>query len=274
MPEHQLEEKTENRRTLLVTGFICLTCSLALSLITCALKPIQERSILIDKKKELLISARLLDDKGRYMQGKKKGQYATESEVLELIQARIRAMLIDKHNSLKTFQELGEQEQDYMVLGQKKGFHTLPRKLVYLLLSENSKTGQVEAFILPVQGKGLWGPIRGYLCLEADADTVRGATWHEHQETPGLGDFISDPKWQKQLIGKKIFPVQGDEEAPLGLYVVQGGVESKWNKSPKRFSAVDGRSGATLTGIGVTQAYQTTLAAYRMFLIKQRDQSK
>ncbi len=49
--------------------------------------------------------------------------------------------------------------------------------------------------------------------------------------------------------------------------MVRGKVSEVYGDSPKAKSAVDGMSGATLTGNGVTAAYKDVLEAYRAFLI-------
>ena len=55
---------------------------------------------------------------------------------------------------------------------------------------EGEKNGQ-KSYILPMRGKGLWGPIWGYLALEDDMSTVSGAVFDHKSETPGLGAEIS-----------------------------------------------------------------------------------
>ncbi|WP_108624049.1 NADH:ubiquinone reductase (Na(+)-transporting) subunit C [Candidatus Similichlamydia epinepheli] len=274
MDKESINNSLEIKKTFILTGIICVGSSLLLSFTALLLKPIQDRSIEFDKNKELLIAARIIDREGSLI-GDNSNKPTTEKEILNIIQSRILTRLVDEEGNLRTFQESGLQEKEYLELGERIGFHSLPKKLIYLLLPPPEKNSrQPEAFIIPVRGKGLWGPMEGYLCLEEDCNTVRGVTWHKHQETPGLGSFISDPKWQSRLIGKKIFLVKGGEHSPLGLYVVQGGVENQLSTSTKKYSSVDGVSGATLTGIGVTQAYQTTLEAYRTFLMKQKDASR
>ena len=44
-----------------------------------------------------------------------------------------------------------------------------------------------KVIILPVEGKGLWGPIYGYVSLKSDMNTIYGVTFDHKGETPGLG---------------------------------------------------------------------------------------
>ena len=59
-------------------------------------------------------------------------------------------------------------------------------------------------YVVPLRGKGLWGPVWGYLALESDGNTVVGATFGHKSETPGLGAEITTPIFTDQFPGKKI----------------------------------------------------------------------
>lgn len=111
-------------------------------------------------------------------------------------------------------------------------------------------------YVLPVKGAGLWGPISGFIAVDADKNTVFGAYFNHEGETAGLGAKIKDDvEWQKKFIGKKIF---NGEEIALG---VQKKVEN-----PE--SEVDAVTGATLTSNGVNDMLKKGLADYKEFLKK------
>ena len=38
-----------------------------------------------------------------------------------------------------------------------------------------------------MRGKGLWGPIWGFIALKDDMNTISGAVFDHKAETPGLG---------------------------------------------------------------------------------------
>ena len=84
-------------------------------------------------------------------------------------------------------------------------------------------------------GPGLWGPIKGFLALEPDMKTIRGLTFYEQEETPGLGGEIASSWFRKQFVGKSIV----DEKGNPGIIISSSG-EAAPNK-------VDGISGATMT---------------------------
>lgn len=119
------------------------------------------------------------------------------------------------------------------------------RALVYLVRQD----GEVSRIILPVSGYGLWSTMYGFLALKADGNTVADITFYAHGETPGLGDFIVKPAWRALWRDKRLF----DESGDLKIEVIKGRVLAH---DPLADYHVDGVSGATLTGNGVTKMMQ------------------
>ena len=124
--------------------------------------------------------------------------------------------------------------------------------VVYLLYEAD----RLQQIILPVYGYGLWSTMYGYVALESDANTIVGLRFYQHGETPGLGAEIDNPKWQDLWSGKKIYSDAGE---PL-IEVVKGPVLSASRSSAVH--QVDGISGATLTGRGVTNLLQYWFGAH------------
>ena len=79
---------------------------------------------------------------------------------------------------------------------------------IYIYENEGSKK-----YIIPLVGKGLWGPIWGYIALESDKNTVAGASFDHKGETPGLGAEINQGWFQEPFIGKKIFDESGNYQS-------------------------------------------------------------
>ena len=113
--------------------------------------------------------------------------------------------------------------------------------IVYLV----NKDGKLDQIVMPVRGTGLWSTMYGYLALNHDGTTVRGITFYEHGETPGLGGEIDNSQWQASWVGKHIF----DEAGELKLNVIKGMVDTA---KPNAEFEIDGISGATITANGVT----------------------
>jgi Na+-transporting NADH:ubiquinone oxidoreductase subunit C len=108
-------------------------------------------------------------------------------------------------------------------------------------------------FIIPVRGKGLWGPIWGYMALEQDMNTVHGISFGHKSETPGLGAEIETEKFRQQFTGKKIMDETGNF---VSVKVIKGGAEAG------NTHEVDAVSGATVTSNGVSEMLQRTLKSY------------
>lgn len=114
-------------------------------------------------------------------------------------------------------------------------------------------------YILPMYGAGLWGPIWGYISVDADGSTVYGAYFAHQGETPGLGAEIEKPKFTDQFAGKHLL-IDG-EFSPIA--VVKAGMNA-----PEGQDAVDGVSGGTITSKGVGAMIDNCLAPYDAFLKK------
>lgn len=287
---HPKTSGASGRQTLLFMIILSFSCALILSVLASALAKPKEIAKDLDRSKQLMIAAKILSHGGYFIladsQGKvgpakflqggileptDKKEIASRSQLLEIYAKRVVPLLVDNQGELKTFQEAGIKEEQYLADYKKSGYYRQPLKLIYKILS-NSSEG-VEGYVIPVNGFGLWDAIYGYLALKPDGDTVTGITWYDQKETPGLGANIAEEPWQSLFPGKKIFQESSNGKtdlkfAPLGIVVVKGKVSEVLGNSPKAKSAVDGMAGATLTGNGVTDAYRDVLAPYRPFLIK------
>ena len=110
-------------------------------------------------------------------------------------------------------------------------------------------------YILSVKGMGLWGPIWGYVAMNADKETVYGVFFNHEGETAGLGAEIKDSKaWQDKFKAKKAIV-----DGKVALGVVKGAAADD-------ASNVDCVTGATLTSNGVDEMLKKSLALYSDFL--------
>ncbi len=113
-------------------------------------------------------------------------------------------------------------------------------------------------YVLPLTGKGLWGPIWGYLAVDADGQTVFGAFFNHESETAGLGAEIKAEYFQQAFVGKKL----EDADGKAALTVVKNG------KVENPDTQCDGISGATLTGNGVAAMLSEGVKMYQPYLHK------
>ncbi len=122
---------------------------------------------------------------------------------------------------------------------------------VHLLLRD----GRPQLVVLPVYGRGFGSTLYGYVGLSGDARTVIGLAFYEHGETPGLGALIDDPAWRRLWAGKAVWDADGE----VGLGVARGPVVPG---TPEARHQVDGLTGATWTGQGVTNLLRYWLGGH------------
>lgn len=241
MPEPSQESaaKTDTvLRTLLVALFVSLVCSSFVASAAIVLQPLQIENAILDMRRNILQVAGLWDP---------------EADVDELF-ASIEPRVVDLETGAyvedidpETFDpeeaakdpELGVQVPPDLDVAKVR------RRSKYALVYLVRKDDELSKIILPISGYGLWSTLYGFLALEADANTVSDITFYAHGETPGLGDFIVRPAWRELWRGKRAY----DESGNLELQVVKGRVSAD---DPLADYHVDGVSGATLTGNGVS----------------------
>lgn len=267
-----------NVQTLLFIIILSFVCALILSVLASALAEPKEVAKDLDRSKQMMIAAKILNHEGHLLKVSPEGSLipetavATREQLLDVYKKRFRSILVDEKGEMIPFEQANIDFDTYVEDHRKLGFYKQPFKLLYEILPESGE-GEPEGYVIPVNGFGLWDAIYGYLALKTDGMSVIGISWYDQKETPGLGANIADAPWQSLFPGKRIFQespggTKDLKTAPLGIVVVKGKVQDVYGQSPKAKSAVDGMAGATLTGNGVTDAYREVLAAYRPFLMK------
>ena len=207
-----------------------------------------------DVKKRILESFQILPNE------------TTAEEVDNLFSARIKILLVDWKNNLLPVPD----NLDVTKLTPWKEDAKTAKFPIYALKSETSDT--IDAYSIPIWGRGLWGPIYGYLALDATIDKVLGVTFAAPKETPGLGAEIQNETFRKRWIGKKIF----DENLKLTpIQTVKGKATDKYGSDKAALAYhVDGISGATLTCNGVNDMLKDSLIYYENYLRKLKGEHK
>jgi len=221
-----------------------------LSLANQGLKPMQQRSIELDTKKKILGSVTDL--------GKKKGD-----EVLDIYKGTIESSVIDIEGNLILLNENGDsiKAEDVNVAKNFKKPVEERQYPIYVYHAPGNPEA-IEAYILPVFGKGLWGPIYGFVALDTDLNTIKGVSLDHDKETPGLGARITETALQERYIGKKIFDETG---SLVSVSMLKGE-----NNIPQALDKhhIDGISGATITANGVNYMLLDYLGNYQKFIEK------
>jgi Na+-transporting NADH:ubiquinone oxidoreductase subunit C len=113
---------------------------------------------------------------------------------------------------------------------------------------------KVIAYAVPLEGKGYWDTIRGFIGIASDRKTVTGISFYEQNETPGLGAEIVQPPFREQFVGKRI--AEGDR--PLGFLPVGSALGE---------SEVHAITGATQTSTRVERIINEDLAGWKSGLL-------
>jgi Na+-transporting NADH:ubiquinone oxidoreductase subunit C len=235
-------------KTLGVVVGLCLVCAVVVSMAAVQLRPLQQANKTQDVQRNILAAAGFADVK----------------DVSATFNANIEARVVD----MKTgeFVDTDPNSFDFeMTKFDAKRSVKLDKKDdkagVQRMTTESpvyfakNDSGKVETIILPVQGYGLWGIMYGFLALDTDTKTVKAINFYKHNETPGLGGEIQNPKWTATW-----------EDKQLPVDIVKGTAGNNVHK-------VDGLSGATLTSVGVDNTFKfwTSDKAFGPFLAKVRE---
>ncbi|MFO7851817.1 MAG: NADH:ubiquinone reductase (Na(+)-transporting) subunit C [Bacteroidota bacterium] len=210
--------------------------ALILSSTALLLQPLKEKNAEIEKKRNILASVGVeaTKDNAETMYDK----YITESFAINTDAERI--------EDVDPFNVDVRKEQKNPV-----GEQALP---VFIASMDDGS----KSYIIPLEGKGLWGPIYGYISLNEDLRTIDGVTFDHKSETPGLGAEINESWFEAQFENKKLFE-NGDF---VSITVQKGGAEED---DPH---AVDAISGGTITSKGLESMIFDCLVKYVEFLEK------
>jgi len=227
-------------KTILFALGLCFVCGTLLATAAKGLRGLQHKNIVTDQRKNILDSVGLIDNQKPY----------TTETINTMYTQNIEKVSVD--NSGRVIDKAMEDKLP--------GTKTLP---IYLYIKSD---GAIESYIIPIDTKGLWGKIHGYLALRNDGSTIRGFTVYKHSETPGLGGEIEKKWFQKNFIGKKIVNQKGSF---VSISIAKGKVQGNIPKD-RLSNYVDGISGATLTGKFLSEGLKETLKTYEPVSIKFR----
>jgi Na+-transporting NADH:ubiquinone oxidoreductase subunit C len=218
----------KNSYTFSFAAIMVIIVAALLSAAAIGLKPFQDRNIELEKKQNILNSVGIISDRDG-------------SE--ELYTTYIKSELVLNNKG----EEVEGSAFDIDLSKELK--KEADAQLLPLFISE---VDGATRYIIPLRGKGLWGPIWGFISLEDDLNSVFGAVFDHKGETPGLGAEINRPMFQDPFAGKTIF--EGEEFT--SIKVIKGGAEKG------DMHAVDGVSGGTITSDGVSDMLEERLSMY------------
>lgn len=259
-----MADRDSPRYTFLFATAVCVACAFVVSVAAVSLQPAQKANARLYMEKNVLLAAGLV----------KPGDKVGTAEVAGFFRKDVKARLVD----LASGELLPEGTRDARGYDQRAaradpsasraappntaGIGRLPNLAVaYFVMKE----GEVDQVVIAVEGLGMWGTVYGFMAIDRDGRTIRGLTYYDQKETPGLGGEISNPAWQALWVGRHAYDEQG-----LPKIAVIKGTAGEPGKDPLR---VDGLSGATITSNAITRLTQFWLsdAGYGRFLKKLKE---
>ncbi|MBP5457419.1 MAG: Na(+)-translocating NADH-quinone reductase subunit C [Paludibacteraceae bacterium] len=213
-----------NSYTVIYASVMVVIVAFLLAFVASSLKEQQDKNVELDKMKQILSALNIHDVEDPEATF---NAYVEEDQILNL---------------------------NCTVKSHKGGFKVSAKSADELPLYVCNVNGETK-YVIPVSGAGLWGPIWGYVGLNADKNTVYGVYFSHEGETPGLGAEIATEKFQSRFPGKHVL-----ENGDVSL-----GVEKNGKVSKPEYQ-VDGISGGTITSKGVDAMLKGCLSRYKGFL--------
>jgi Na+-transporting NADH:ubiquinone oxidoreductase subunit C len=214
-------------RSITFAVILCVVCSLLLTAASTGLRSLQERNTMVDRQKNILRAFGIVAE----------DQKLDAQRVEQLYQQSVNSLWV------KPDGRIVEPTQ-----------HNPGDLPLYVYTRDDA----IQAYAVPIDTRGLWGQIQGYLALENDGSTIRGFTVYQHAETPGLGGEIESRWFRANFAGKKITDRQGDF---VSIKIAKGKV-AEVVPEEKKPNYVDGISGATLTGKFLSAGMEDILKTY------------
>lgn len=221
------------------------------------LKPLQDKQVELDTKKKILGAVMDISN------------IKDPNEILKLYEARVTSTIVDING-----EPMEKDAKGNVLIAEKIDFQKNHNKYkkdvdsrpypVFMFMKEG--TNEVDAYIFPMFGAGLWDWISGFVAIDSDLNTVRGVAFDHKSETPGLGARITEEAVKARYVGKKIFDAQGNLQSVSMVKGEKG--------EPLDDHHIDGMSGATLTGKGVNAMLSDYLGYYTTYIKKQQAGSK
>lgn len=228
-----------NTYIFIFSAVMVVIVALLLSTAALQLKPFQDKNIEVEKKQNILGSIRIT---------------STPVDAVDLYAKYITSSFVINNKGEKL------EGEDAFTIDIKKELSkpAADRKLpVYVGTLDNGS----NAYVMPVRGKGLWGPIWGYISLKPDMNTIYGVVFDHQGETPGLGAEIATEFFQTPFIDKQLFK---DSTEFVSIKVLKGGAPEG------DMHSVDAISGGTITSKALEEMLDTCLVQYKTFYIQNR----
>jgi Na+-transporting NADH:ubiquinone oxidoreductase subunit C len=230
---------------LYATAMVVIVAAI-LSFVATILKPYQDMNIEIARKLDILMSV------------EKAGEAYQVSDRNTYVEQEFDNYIVDSYVVSHTGERRDDIDAFYVDVRDQLRRPLAERLLPVFVFRDDDGS---EKYIIPVHGRGLWGPIYGYVALEDDYNTIFGVIFDHDGETPGLGAEINTRAFENQFKGKQLFDDEGEF---VSIRVL------KPSTPPIPDHSVDGITGGTITSQGVEAMLREVLGSYREYFRNQK----
>ncbi len=229
-----------NLYTFIYSSVLVIVVAAALAFTAYKLQPIQEKNVRVEKMQNILssvgIESTVKDAEDKFK------KYITKEVAVDSKGQEVPGTVPFDINLKIEYKKAGSER-------------TLP---VFIATLDDGSVKQ----IFPLLGKGLWGPIWGYISFNEDLNTVFGAVFDHKTETPGLGAEIKTDWFEEPFKGKTIF----DESGSFVSITVHKGGKGAAAAAGDTKHGVDAISGGTITSKGLQKMLADCLISYEAYM--------
>lgn len=171
-------------KTLLVVIVLCLVCSVIVAGAAVGLKAKQQEQRLLDKQRNILAVAGLLQPRMPAEEVQREFTQRIEPRLLDLQSGEF---IQQDPATFDRVQALRDNQMSIALTPAQDMAGIRRRANVVEIYLVRSESGQVDKIVLPIYGSGLWSMMYAFVAIDTDGKTVRGITYYDQGETPGLG---------------------------------------------------------------------------------------
>ncbi len=227
-------------RAIVITLLVCTVCSALIATTVSVLRPYRDQNRALQQTariQEMIATVPGLEDVVDPL--------ASDQLESRLVELATGAYIDDAADERFDPRKAARDPETSLALPRERDLAGIGRRANHATVFLVSEGDELRLLVLPVYGAGYISTLYGYLALDTDLNTIRGLSFYEHGETPGLGSEIENPRWREQWSGKWLRDPSGE----LRIEVAPGPAPSR--DEDARYQ-VDAISGATRTSRGVT----------------------
>ena len=173
--------RNSNAYTVIYAAVMGILVAAVLAFTALSLRPAQRKNVIIEKQSQILTSINISSTAKDAEELYKK--YIVDSYVVNSAGQKVAGDAFD----INVKEQISKPESE--------------RELPVFVASVDGS----NKYILLMYVMGLWGPIWGYISVDANGNTIYGAVFDHQGETAGLGAEITKPKFANQFQGKDLF---------------------------------------------------------------------